>query len=343
MKHERRPTLREVARRAGVGVMTVSRVINNHASVQPSTRKKVEAAILHLGYQQNEAARLLKGQRAKIIGLIVPDLSDLFFASCAQTVQHIARSHGYMTLIASSDRDANLERAEAELMASRMISGLLIATSENGENEWLRKLQGPGLSIVGFDRPLLGTDASSVLAENRIGAEQAIQHLMDHGHKRIACVGYDEAVHPVSERIAGYTHHMYAAGLQPQVASGLADLDAIRHWLAGVLASANPPTAIFSLNNRTSTFLLQALAEQLVRVPEEIALVGFDDFDLASLMQPPLTTVAQSPVDLARQSINLLLELIRTQKNPDAGSSALKIFLPSRLIVRSSCGAHKTG
>jgi len=323
--------------------MTVSRVINNHASVQPSTRKKVEAAILHLGYQQNEAARLLKGQRAKIIGLIVPDLSDLFFASCAQTVQHIARSHGYMTLIASSDRDANLERAEAELMASRMISGLLIATSENGENEWLRKLQGPGLSIVGFDRPLLGTDASSVLVENRIGAEQAIQHLMDHGHKRIACVGYDEAVHPVSERIAGYTHHMYAAGLQPQVASGLADLAAIRHWLAEVMASANPPTAIFALNNRTSTFLLQALAEQRVRVPEEIALVGFDDFDLASLMQPPLTTVAQSPVDLARQSINLLLELIRTPKSTDEGSSVLKIFLPTRLIVRSSCGAHKTG
>jgi len=323
--------------------MTVSRVINNHASVQPSTRKKVEAAILHLGYQQNEAARLLKGQRAKIIGLIVPDLSDLFFASCAQTVQHIARSHGYMTLVASSDRDANLERAEAQLMASRMISGLLIATSEHGENEWLRKLQGPGLSVVGFDRPLLGTDASSVLVENRIGAEQATQHLMDHGHKRIACVGYDEKVHPVSERIAGYTHHMYAAGLQPQVASGLADLDTVRNWLTGILASAHPPTAIFSLNHRTSTYLLQALMEQRVRVPEEIALVGFDDFDLASLMQPPLTTVAQSPVDLARQSINLLLDLIRSPQNPNAEGSAVKIFLPTRLIVRSSCGGHKTG
>src|SRR5271163_2536794 len=105
----RKPTIREVAKLARVGLMTVSRVINNHPSVRASTRKKVEAAILQLGYRQNEAARLLKGQRAKLIGLIVPDLSDAFFASCAHTVQHLARMYGYMTLVVSSERDAELE------------------------------------------------------------------------------------------------------------------------------------------------------------------------------------------------------------------------------------------
>src|ERR1700728_1930885 len=105
-KHEgRRPTIRDVAKLARVGLMTVSRVINNHPSVRASTRKKVEAAIVQLGYRQNEAARLLKGQRAKLIGLIVPDLSDTFFASCAHTVQQIARANGYMTLVVSSERD----------------------------------------------------------------------------------------------------------------------------------------------------------------------------------------------------------------------------------------------
>src|SRR5580658_1540415 len=115
MKHAetKRPTIREVAKLARVGLMTVSRVINNHPSVRAATRKKVEAAIVQLGYQQNEAARLLKGQRAKMIGLIVPDLSDQFFAACAHTVQHIARSHGYMTLVVSSERDADLEFEQA--------------------------------------------------------------------------------------------------------------------------------------------------------------------------------------------------------------------------------------
>src|ERR1700761_9556812 len=104
----RNPTIREVAKLARVGLMTVSRVINDHPSVRPTTRKKVEAAIEQLGYQQNEAARLLKGQRAKIIGLIVPDLSDSFFAACAHTIQHIARAYGYMTLVVASERDSEL-------------------------------------------------------------------------------------------------------------------------------------------------------------------------------------------------------------------------------------------
>src|ERR1700733_13747486 len=121
-KHEgRRPTIREVAKLARVGLMTVSRVINNHPSVRSTTRKKVEAAIAQLGYQQNEAARMMKGQRAKLIGLIVPDLSDQFFAACAHTVQQIARAHGYMTLVVSSERDANLEFQQAELMATRRV------------------------------------------------------------------------------------------------------------------------------------------------------------------------------------------------------------------------------
>src|SRR5580698_8336707 len=102
----RTPTIREVAKLARVGLMTVSRVVNNHPSIRPSTRKKVEAAIQQLGYQQNEAARMLKGQRAKLIGLIVPDLSDQFFAACAHTIQQVARSYGYMTLVISSERDA---------------------------------------------------------------------------------------------------------------------------------------------------------------------------------------------------------------------------------------------
>ena len=335
----RSPTIREVAKLAKVGVMTVSRVINNHPSVRNSTRKRVEAAVVQLGYRQNEAARLLKGGRAKIIGLIVPDLSDAFFASCAHTVQHLARASGYMTLVASSERDEELEVQEAELMASRQISGLLIVTSVHQGSERLRKLQSPDFPIVGFDRPIPGLETDAVLVENRSGAEGAVRHLVEHGHRRIACVGYDSNVYTVSERVLGYLDEMRSAGLEADISLDMVSIDDVRRWVASTMAKPDRPTAIFSLNHRTSSFLLQALSEKKVKVPDEIAMVGFDDFELASVVTPALTTVSQSPVDLARRAMTLLIERIRRAKDA-VQEPAAKIMLPTRLVVRGSCGVH---
>ncbi|SNT35633.1 transcriptional regulator, LacI family [Granulicella rosea] len=336
----RKPTIREVAKLARVGLMTVSRVINNHPSVRASTRKKVEAAIVQLGYQQNEAARLLKGQRARMIGLIVPDLSDQFFAACAHTVQHLARADGYMTLVVSSERDADLEFQQAELMASRKVSGLLIVTSTKAGDERLQALQDTGLAIVAFDRPLPGVDTDCVLVENRGGAEAAIAHLIQHGHKHIACVGYDEETYTVYERLQGYLSRIHGAKLKPQTAFGLSTLDDVRNWLTAALAGKNRPTAIFSVNHRTSIYLLQALSELKLRIPEDMALIGFDDFDLAAVLNPPLTTVAQSPVELARRAMGLLLAGIQGMQN-GVSSSPAKILLPAKLMIRASCGPHE--
>jgi LacI family transcriptional regulator len=319
--------------------MTVSRVINNHPSVRASTRKKVDAAIVQLGYRQNEAARLLKGQRAKLIGLIVPDLSDTFFASCAHTVQQIARQNGYMTLVVSSERDPELEFQEAELMEGRKVSGLLVVTSMARGDERMSQLQNTGLAIVAFDRPLPGANTDCVLVENRTGAEEATQHLINHGHRRIVCAGYDEDTYTVSERVKGYTQQMNASGLKPQLAFSLSTFDDVRRWLDGIWASKNRPTAIFSINHRTSVSMLQALTEQGIKIPGEMALVGFDDFDLAGVVTPPLTTIAQSPVELARRSMALLLERLHAPKD-SVPSSPAKILLPVKLVVRSSCGTH---
>ena len=335
----RNPTIREVAKLARVGLMTVSRVINNHPAVRSSTRKKVEAAIVQLGYQQNEATRLLKGQRARMIGLIVPDLSDLFFSSCAHTVQQVARTHGYMTLVVSSERDPELEVQQAELMASRKVSGLLIVTSSGKGDERLRRLQGTGLSVVAFDRPLPGSEADCVMVDNRAGAEEAVQHLIEHGHRRIACIGYDEEVFTIRERQRGYTQLMQEHGFRAQSDLRLRTLDDVRQWTRETLASEDRPTAVFALNHRTAGFLLQALKEFGIRIPEEMAVIGFDDFDMAPVLSPPLTTVAHSPAELARRSMNLLMERIQGEKL-GAEMSPAKILLSTRLVVRSSCGPH---
>ena len=336
----KKPTIREVAKLAKVGLMTVSRVLNQHPAVRASTKKKVEAAIAQLGYRQNEAARLLKGQRARMIGLIVPDLSDQFFATCAHTVQHIARSHGYMTLVVSSERDADLEYEQAELMATRKVSGLLIVTSSKAGDHRLRHLQTTGLAIVAFDRPLPGVDTDAVLVENREGAEKAVEHLIEHGHRNIACIGYDEEVYTIYERVQGYRSQMHAHGFKPQITLGLLTLDQVRQWLVQAMAGKNAPTAIFSLNHRTSVYLLQLFAELKIEVPETIAIVGFDDFDLSGVVSPPLTTVAQSPVELARSSMALLMAGIQDVKS-GVPSSPAKVMLPTRLMIRSSCGPHE--
>lgn len=334
---ERQPTIRDVAKLARVGLMTVSRVINNNPNVRPSTLKKVNAAISALGYEKNEAARLLKGQRASMIGLIVPDLSDAFFAACAQTVQHIARMHGYMTLVAASERDKDLEIKQAELMASRKVSGLLVVTSTKDGDERLQKLLKTGLAIVAFDRPLSGAQTDAVVVENRAGAEEAVRHLIKHGHERIACVGYDEGVYAVRERVEGYSNGMRSAGLTPMLGLGIGTQEGTRRWLQTALKSSEPPTAVFSLNHRMSTFLLQALAEAGVSVPEGMALIGFDDFDLASIISPPMTTVAQSPVELSKRAMALLMDRIADHRK-GTGFAPAKIVLPATLRIRESCG-----
>jgi len=338
-REDRAPTIREVARLANVGVMTVSRALNSHLSLRPATRSRVEGAIAKLGYQQNEAARMMRGRRTKTIGLIVPDLSDQFFATCAHTVQQIAREQRFMTLVASSDRDPGLEVEQARLMSNRMLAGLLIVSSLRADDHRLQSLRDAGFSIVAFDRPLAGGNTDTVLVDNRAGAKEATQHLIDHGHRRITCVGYDEDVYTVSERLAGFKSEMMSHGLKPQTKLDMGNLEATRSWVKETMPLKDRPTAIFSLNHRTSGFLLRALFEQQVQIPKRMALIGFDDFELADLMFPALTTVSQSPVELARRSIDLLLERIRGMQST-ASFEPIKIVLGTRLIVRASCGPH---
>lgn len=340
--HRERPTIREVAKLAGVGLMTVSRVINDHPSVKPKTKKKVMAAIGELGYERNEAAGLLKGQRAMMIGLIVPDLSDIFFAICANAIERLARESGYLTLIVSSGHDAELEIQQAEMMARRKLAGLLLVTSGNVDSGRINKIIASGLPVVAFDRPLerIGTDA--VLIENRSGAEEAIEHLIGHGHKRITCLGYDDVAYPVQERVRGYHNAMLAHGLRPNLYMKIDSLEATTAWLNAVQHKPNAPTAIFSTNYRTSVFVLRALSEKKVKIPSDMALVGFDDFDLAPVIAPPITTVGQSPVDLAKRAFRLLVD--RIQDLADGVERAPeKIMLPASLIVRESCGSHPKG
>lgn len=337
----RNPTVHDVAKLAGVGLMTVSRVLNNQPVVRQSTRKRVLSAIQQLGYKRNEAARMLKGLPTMMIGLIVPDLSDSFFASCAQTVQLIARAHGFMTLVAASERDSELEIEQAQLMASRNLSGIVVATSTRRGDGQLKNLQDAGLKIVAFDRPIEGLRTDSVVVENRRGSEEAVRHLLQHGHKRISCIGYDEGVYTTMERVEGYSHAVQAAGCKPNIVLNLRSPDDVEKWIGRIRGSKDRPTAIFTVNHVTSYRALVALSRAKMSMPKDIAFIGFGDFELAAEFSPPITVVAQSAVDIAKRAMSLLIDRIKHDGNRDEFVPAT-IVQPTTLIVRASCGCNQT-
>jgi LacI family transcriptional regulator len=321
--------------------MTVSRVVNGGSYVSPATEKRVRTAIRRLGYTPNEAARMLKGQRAHMIGLVVPDLADSFFATCANAVQEVANQHGYMTLIVTSERSVETESNEIEMMAARRVAGLLIVPSRTGADKRLRDLQQADIPVVALDRALDGVEGGQVTVENAGGAEEAVRHLIGHGHRRIACIGYDAKVYTIHQRILGYRRAMKEAGLKPETWTNITTAAATESLLRRLFNEADRPTAIFTLNNVTTIHALQAVRAMQVRLPTDLAMIGFDDLELAPLLDTPLTAVRQPALELGRSAARMLFDMIKRSR--DVGTSAQperKIILPTELILRASCGCN---
>lgn len=332
------PTITDVAKDAGVAIMTVSRVINGGSYVSESTEKRVRASIERLGYKPNEAARTLKGQRARLIGLIVPDLADSFFATCANAVQEVAGHFGYMTMIVASERRIEFEADEIEMMAARNIAGLILVPSRTDASDRLEEIRSHGVPIVTLDRTLSGLQAGEVTVENCGGAEGAVTHLIGHGHRRIACLGYDSQFSTIQERIHGYATAMKAAGLATELLSDLETAAAVSSALNTRLRASDRPTALFTLNNVSTIHALTTLRHMKLRVPEDVALIGFDDFELAPLLATPLTAVRQPPVEIGRRGAQLLFEAIQERASTGNIPGKIKIILPTELILRRSCG-----
>jgi LacI family transcriptional regulator len=333
------PTVADVARACGVGTMTVSRVVNGGKLVSAATAARVREVIAKLGYEPNEAARILKGQASRTIGLIVPDLADPFFSTCAHAIQQMAAKHGYMTLLLASERDREREAKELMIMKSRNIAGILIVPSDASCVSQLQGLRAKGVPIVMLDRTFPGLNAGEVMVENDEGTRKAVNHLVEHGHRTILCVGYDSQFNSISQRITGYKRAMKDAGLEPQFVV-VGEDSAIRPSLMNRLRGAKRPTALFTLNNVTTTHVLHILQRESIQVPEEIAIIGFDDFELASLLAVPLTAVRQPAAELGRSATRMLLEWVRSGGH-DGPAVSSRVVLPTELIIRRSCGCQR--
>lgn len=337
-KKQKNPTIADVARESGVGSMTVSRFLNGGKYVSDDAAGRVRRAIEKLGYHPNEAARILRGQTTRTVGLIIPNLTDPFFSACAHAAQQIAAEQGYATLLLTSESDKDAEVRALTLLKSRNITGILIFPSQMDSSDPLQELQARGVPVVTLDRTLRGLNAGEVMVENAEGAAKAVNHLLEHGHHRILCVGYDSQYDSITQRIEGYRKAMTDAGLKPQTLIA-EDGPAVARAVLKRIHAPNPPSALFTMNNVTTTHVLHLLQRENIQVPHDIAIVGFDDFDLATLFAVPLTAVRQPAAEIGRSGARLLLEHIRAGA-PFGNGIYSRITLPTELVVRRSCGCE---
>lgn len=340
-KRGKHPTLSDVARLAGVGTTTVSRVINGGQRVDPKTLKHVRRAIERLGYTPNQAARILRGGRTRTIGLLIPSVADPFFSSCAEAAQAIAHGNDSLVIVTATQNDPHTEIENVNILMRHRVDGLIIAPA-NSQSQALREvLQRLGVPVVAIDRPLLGAQIPSVVADNFTGASLATRHLIDHGCRRIVCLTGESTLYTIRERMRGYRKTVEKAGLPCIIDTSIRDYQSAEHAIESLLAGGDPPDALFTLKNSTTIFAFEALQRMRVPVPGTVALVGYDDFALAGTVRPSITVIQQPVAEIARVAAQLLfteLSALGQSKPPARSGSVQHVRLETRLIRRESCG-----
>jgi LacI family transcriptional regulator len=297
--------MRDVASTAGVSLKTVSRVVNGEAGVRADTQARVEAAIADLGFARNDLARSLRHGRAGAIGLVIEDVANPFYSAIARSVEDTAHARGHILITGSCEEDAEREQQLVLRLLRRSVDALLIVPAGDDHRYLLPEI-GAGTPVVFLDRPPRGIEADSVLFDNVGGARAAVEHLLRQGHERVAFVGDPPRLYTASERLAGYHAALRDAGVEPDdrlVSAGSHDAAsaerAVRELLA--LPTQRRPTALFTANNRNTVGALRALRDG----DGTIALVGFDDFELADMLAVPVTVVRHDPAAMGRIGADL--------------------------------------
>ena len=329
----RRPTMKDVARVAQVSLATVSRVINDSGEVRPELAKRVNDAVDLLGYRHNATASMLRrsDRQSASIGLIIEDVSNPFFSAVHRGVEDVARDHGALTFVGSSDEDPMRERELAEAFAARGVDGLVVVPCASDQSYLLRDQQS-GIALVFVDSPPHFLRGDTVTSDNRAGARMATEQLIAAGHRRIAFLGDRPTVFTATERLAGYCEALATAGIQrsPRLERlGLASSECARQATLELLSAANPPTALFTSQNLITIGAILALRG--VGRQRDIAVVGFDDIVLGELVEPGITVVAQDPHALGRHAGELLFRRLRGE-----ASDTTTVVVPTRLIARGS-------
>jgi LacI family transcriptional regulator len=331
-------SVRDVAAEAGVSVGTVSNVLNRPDRVAEATVQKVTAAVEKLGFVRNDAARQLRVGRSRTIGMVVLDVGNPFFTDVARGAEQAARDHGAVIVLANSDQDASREAAYLDLFEEQRVRGVLI-TPRGDVDERLRLLQGRGTPAVLVDRVSPASDIDSVSVDDISGGYQAVSHLIQTGRTRIAFIGGPEELSQVTDRFEGARRAVAehdGVSLEYIPTDALTVLDG-RGAADGIVDrnASDRPDAIFAANDLVAVGVLQGLMLMgSVSVPDEIALIGYDDIDFASATVVPLSSMRQPTQLIGRTAIELLI-----QRSDNGGPPQHVVFAPE-LVVRDSTRAR---
>ena len=331
--------LKQVARAAGVSPATVSRVLNAAPNVSRETRLRVERAIEGLQYQPSRVARRLRTQDrpGQMIGLLVPDIQNPFYVEVVRGVEDRAYAHGCGVMMCNFAQTEEKEHFFLDILRHERVDGLILAPARPDDRKVMEVVRS-GIPVVCVDRGLKDADVDMVVVDNMEGARAAVEHLIGLGHRRIAHVAGLPQIPSTSERLDGYYAAFEAAGLTPDAAlvrHGNSKHESGRDLTAELLDLPEPPTALFTGNNLITLGALETIHRRGLRIPQDVALVGFDDMYWAISLNPPLTAVSQPGYEIGRRAADLLFQRVAEPDRPPA-----KVVLKTTLIVRQSCGAN---
>ena len=332
------PTIKEIARIANVSAMTVSRAINNRHSVRGATRKKILKIANRLGYMPNRIARSLVSKKSDLISLIVADISNQFFAEISRGIEDRARENGYHVIFSSTDDDPKNLESSVRMMREMGVDGFIIA-AVSLEEPIVDELLDQDIPVVLINRRIKKSNVNYVVVDNYKGAYLAVEHLINIGYKKIGIISGRSSVSTGKERLQGYRKGLLDHGLKFQKeysSQGPFTKEHGKKAARKMLTLKNRPEAIFAASDNIALGVMNAAGELGLKIPEDLAIVGFDDTNFSSNSKIRLTTVSQRKYEMGERGVQILIDLIENQESDYIN----KVVLEPRLIIRESCGRN---
>jgi LacI family transcriptional regulator len=328
-------TLKDIAKKASVSVMTVSRVINDKPDVSDETRKKILKLINEFDYKPNNIARGLVMKKTHTIGLIIPDISNPFLSSIAKAIDDKAQKFGYSVIFANTDNSLEREKKAVELLRSKQVDGLVVSLLL-GNKEVLDKFKKANYPVVQIDRTVSNNDYPLISIDNENSAYRAVEYLIKKGHKKIAHITGDLNSTPAIIRLKGYKKALADYNLKIRdnyIVEGNYTKEYGYQGMNKLLGLNDRPTAVFAANDMSAAGIYLSASKNGLSIPEDISVVGHDDVDIATLLKPELTTMRQPTYQLGEIAITVLLEMINNKIN---FSKIENRTLQTDLIIRES-------
>ena len=342
MKTKSQISIVDVAKHAGLSPATVSRVLNRSGYYSFETQQKVEEAVIQLGYSPNWMARGLKGMPSRLIGLIIPDITNVFYTSLANSILTTLRKSNEEMVLCITEEDPKKDLAYLQILEQKRVDGILYTHPEGGNNsDYVRRLAKNGFPIVEVNRQRETGLLEAVLADNYRGVKQVMSYLFGLGHRRIAMISGSVNISTGAERLAGYKNSYSEAGIEVEpdlLKTGSFSREFGEQAALELLDMPNPPTAIFAASNRIALGLLHILGQRKIRIPDDLSVVAFDDTEWMPVWSPPISVVDIAVNEMSQLAVDLLHHRIsQAELNPKPTT----YHLGTTLIIRESCKAIK--